>query len=519
LPPGPPRWSPSGLLARWRRRQRPNVRIDTGYPAWLRAERSGPQAKGGPLISVLMPVRDTPADLLSAALASVRRQTYPNWELCVVDDASAALQVALVLGRQADPRIRIRRLAVNSGIAAATNAALDDARGAFVALLDHDDELAPHALARVAAEIASHPEAELIFSDEDKLVGGDRAQPYFKPGWNPDLMLGQNLVSHLGVYSRARLIALGGLRAGFEGSQDHDLALRVAEACGEAGIRHIPDMLYHWRQQPDSFSASHAGQAGQAGRRAVADRLPPGAEVLPAPGLPHWHRIVHPLPTPSPPVCLVVAGGGPAPPDTEYPAVGVATPGEAARGVVVLLAAGLRAPAPGWLRELASQARRPGIGAVGGRIDGADGRIRQSGLILDPARIGVTLRPGSDADDPGYVGHFRLARTVSAVSADCLAVRGDLFAELGGLDAACGPYADIDLCLRLAQRGLRCVWTPHAVLRYTIPPKRPADPAAARLMRARWGASLARDPYLNPNLAVRAGKLVLLHAPPRTLPT
>ena len=139
-------------------------------------------------------------------------------------------------------------------------------------------------------------------------------------------MLGQNLVSHLGVYSRARLVALGGLRAGFEGSQDHDLALRMARACGSAAIRHIPEVLYHWRQLPTSFSASHAAEAGQAGRRAVADYLPPDAAVRPAPGLPHWHRIVHPLPSPAPLVTLLVDGGRAAPRDAEYPQIEIAPP-------------------------------------------------------------------------------------------------------------------------------------------------------------------------------------------------
>ena len=467
----------------------------------------------GPLISVLMPVHNTPLPILAAALGSVRAQTYADWELCIADDASSGqpLRDWLASAAATEPRISVVRLAVNGGIAAATNAALERARGDFIALLDHDDVLAPHALARVAAEIGAHPDAELIFSDEDKIDAGRRCCPYFKPGWNPDLMRAQNMVSHLGVYRRARMLALGGLRAGFEGSQDYDLALRVAAVCGNARIRHIPEMLYHWRQSPGSFSASQAARASEAARRAIQASLPASARVCPDPVLPQWSRVVYPVPKAAPRVSILVAGEGAAPADPFYPEVerhrgAVAeTPGD----VVLLLAPGLVSAVDGWLRELVSQALRPEIGAAGGRLDGPDGRIAQSGLVLDPVHVARTLRPRSDADDPGYVGQFRLARTVSALSRDCLAVRADVFRALGGLDAACGPYADLDFCLRLAAQGLRCVWTPHARLRYTALPRVVRDRAAAGLMRARWAAILARDPYFNPNLQVRGGSLRL----------
>ncbi len=475
-----------------------------------------------------MPVFDTPPDLLAQAIASVRRQTYRCWELCIADDASPAPHGQALRAQAAeDRRIRTTRLPANAGIAAATNAALAMAQGAFVALLDHDDELAPHALARVAAEIAAFPDAELIFSDEDKRVGGRRCAPYFKPGWNADLMLGQNLVSHLGVYRRARLLDLGGLRAGFEGSQDYDLALRVADACGPSRIRHIPEILYHWRQLPGSFSATRAEPARQAARQAIAERQDETASVQPDPVLPQWNRVVHGLPDPPPLVSIIAGGEGPVATDPSYDAVEVlrgdpARAAAAARGeVLLLLSPGLRPAGAGWLREMVSQAWRPGVGAVGGRLDRPDGRILQSGLVLDPARIATTLRPRSDLDDPGYVGNFRLARTVSAVSRDCLAIRRALYLSAGGLDPRCGPYADVDLCLRLAVGGLRCVWTPYARLGYIVTHPVRADRHAARLMRARWGNVLARDPYLNPNLVVRHGNLALRvrpGGPPRMHP-
>ena len=472
----------------------------------------------GPLVSVLLPVCETPQRLLCQAIASVTGQTYRDWELCVADDASQAPHVGTVLGRNADPRVRIVRLPERSGIAACTNAALQLARGDFVALLDHDDALAPHALSRVATELAQHPDAELVFSDEDKIVDGRRCCPYFKPGWDPELMAGQNIVSHLGVYDRKRLLSIGGLRAGFEGSQDYDLALRFAAASGDSRIRHIPDVLYHWRQWPTSFSRTQAGRSADAARNALSDARP-GASVQPDPVLPQWTRIVHPLPDPTPLVSIIVPDGAAAPVDADYATVERVrgTAGEAAErsngAVLLFLAPGLRGGAPGWLRELASQALRPEVGAVGGRLDRPDGRIAQAGFVLDQERIAQTLSPRSDRDDPGYFGQFRLPRSVSALSGDCLAIRRALFFDVGGFDPACGPYADVDLCLRLATRGLRCVWTPHARLGYARLPRAVRDVEAARLMRARWGAVLASDPYLNPNLMVRRGNLVLRKRP------
>ncbi len=512
-----------GLLDALARRRRSGMRVEAAYPGWASAPC---QAIDGPLISVLMPVFDPPAAALSAAIGSVRHQTYRHWQLCIADDASSGPEVASIIARQAaaDPRICTVRLDRNRGIAPATNAALGLSAGEIVALLDHDDELAPHALARLAAEAAAHPAAEMFFSDEDQLAQGRHQAPYFKPGWNPDLMLGQNVVNHLAGYRRERLLALGGWREGFEGSQDYELALRFAGSCGAAAIRHIPGILYHWRQLPGSFSAADPARAGAAARRALAEHLP-GTKIEAELLYPGWSRVSFPVPDPEPLVSIVGDTGRPPPADPHYTTTETVASADTARGAVLLmLAPGLQPFGPGWLRELVSHALRPEIGAAGGRLDRPDGRILQSGLVLDPDRIAQTVSPRSDPDDPGYFGQFRLPRTVSALSLDCLAIRRDLFMACGGFDAACGPYADVDLCLRLASRGLRCVWTPHARLRYQRLPARTSrrvarDAVAAHLMRERWGAVLARDPYFNPNLAIRNGNLALARrqaAPTRT---
>jgi glycosyltransferase involved in cell wall biosynthesis len=231
-----------------------------------------------PLISVLMPVYNPDPVHLAAALDSVLGQIYPHWELCIADDASTDPAVQRMLADYAgrDRRIRLVTRPVNGHISAASNSALELATGEFTALLDHDDLLPAHALYRVAAELGHHGETDLIYSDEDKVDDdGRRHEPHFKSDWNPELFLSQNMISHLGVYRTELMRRAGGFRLGFEGSQDWDLALRVAELGTPARIRHIPHILYHWRvyRTSGSFSTDHAAKAAEAGRRAVAEHL------------------------------------------------------------------------------------------------------------------------------------------------------------------------------------------------------------------------------------------------------
>jgi len=208
-----------------------------------------------PLLSVLMPVYNSDERWLRAAIRSVQNQIYSNWELCIADDHSSDPRVATVLREIAssDRRLKLHFRAVNGHISAASNSALSLASGEFIVLLDHDDVLPLHALAAVVHELNRHPDADIVYSDEDRLdQRGRRYDPYFKPDWNPELFLGQNLISHLGVYRTALVRQVGGFREGLEGSQDYDMALRVIEQSHPDRIRHIPLVLYHWRAIPGS---------------------------------------------------------------------------------------------------------------------------------------------------------------------------------------------------------------------------------------------------------------------------
>lgn len=283
--------------------------MEAGYGQWLSrvaapqlaalADRAREQCKsGGPLVSVVMPVYRPRAGHLLAAVESVIAQSYRHWQLCIYDDGSLCPELTALLQRlqQRDARIVVSGAGENRGIAAATNAALELAAGDWVALMDQDDLLAADALLLVAGAARSRADAGLIYTDSDRLnEDGQRTAPLFKPDWNYDLLLAVNYLNHLTVYRRDHLQAVGGLREGLEGSQDYDLALRVVSRLAPDAIVHVPAILYHWRQHPDSTSARRLGEAVQAGRRAVREHLAAAgseAQVKPNPEALIYNRIL-----------------------------------------------------------------------------------------------------------------------------------------------------------------------------------------------------------------------------------
>ena len=296
----------------------------TAYENWINVyDRHTPESLGAlavnagslarqPLISVVVPVYNTPEKLLARAIESVTAQAYPRWELCIADDASTEPHVRPLLERYAaaDPRIKVVFREQNGHISAASNSALALATGEWIALLDHDDELAPHALYEVAAMLNACPETDLVYSDEDKIdPDGHRHNPYCKPDFLPDLFTGQNYISHLTVYRAALVRELGGFRLGYEGSQDWDLALRYIERTKPERIRHIPKVLYHWRAVAGStaFRPGEKTYYVEAARKALSEhfaRCGEPVEILLVAGG-HW-RVKHLLPSPAPFVSLIV---------------------------------------------------------------------------------------------------------------------------------------------------------------------------------------------------------------------
>ena len=553
------------------------VSIEEAYPTWIsQHDRLDAAAnrrilsriadfRSPPLISVIMPVFNPDPAHLSAAIRSVEQQLYPHWQLCIADDASTNPAVTGVLRDAAarDPRIKIAWRQRNGHISAASNSALSIAQGSFVALLDHDDVLSLRALYEVAARIVERPDIDIIYSEEDHIdAAGRRSHPYFKPGWNPDLLMGHNLISHLGVYRRALVERVGGFRAGFEGSQDYDLALRVVAETHADRIVHIPHVLYHWRQDQNdrTFSQASHDRCVSNARRAIQEFVSnrdEGAIAAPAPAIPTWTRVIYPVPDAAPLVSVIVRADGDADSmthcldaladSTDYAGIEVlvtgqddggggltgdvkarlrsgnwrfvnqpryvetvnAAAGSASGSLILLLDADVEAAGAGWMRELVSHAIRREVGAVGAKLLDPDGMICHAGLTVAAELIAQHQFPGRQRFDPGYFGHLQLVRNVTAVSAACLMLRRETFLRVGGLDEnpAMAPFSHVDLCLKLLDQGYLNVWTPFAELTCggladTSAAERSRSRRAASIIRRRWGHRLSADRHWNPNLSL-----------------
>ncbi|MEQ9333688.1 glycosyltransferase [Thalassobaculum sp.] len=522
-----------------------------------------------PVITVVVPVCDPPPGILEAAIASVERQSYPHWRLRIADDASndPAVRAVLAAAAERDPRTLVTWRPARGHISAATNSALATAEGEWVAFLDHDDMLHPHALHHVAAEIVADPAVDLVFSDEDKIdETGSRFGPHFKPDFDPDRVLAQNYVCHLAVYRRALVDRVGGLRVGLEGSQDHDLLLRVMENSSVERVRHLPRALYHWRAIAGSTALTMEAKpyAVAATRRAVAEHLARRHPDVRLVETDRWYRIVRPLPDPPPlasvivatrdrlellrrcvdgvlhatdyPVCeVILLDNGSERPETLAwlreiagdPRVRVLSrPGPfnfsalmndgaaAARGdVLVFLNNDVEPCDPGWLDELVRQACRPEVGAVGAKLLYPDRTVQHGGVVLAGDYVARHVDVGRPDADDGYLGRSAIVQTMSAVTGACLAIRRDVFEAVGGFDAErlTVDYSDMDLCLRAGAAGYRTLWTPFARLLHHESATRGPYMTAAKLarweaetavMRARWGDLLDRDPWYNPNLSI-----------------
>ena len=523
-----------------------------------------------PLISLVLPVYRTPEAWLRRCLDSVLQQAYPHWELCIADDASPGPEVGAILREYAarDSRIKVAMRTVNGHISAASNSALELATGQFIGLLDHDDELRPHALLEMAEAIAADRDLALLYSDEDKIdADGRRFQPYFKPDWNPDLLLSQNYICHFTVLRTELVRAAGGFRVGFEGSQDHDLILRCAERLPARRIRHVPKILYHWRAIPGSTAMQRDSKdyAAVAGMRAVTDHLQRQQCPASVEELPHGHyRVRWAIPTPAPKVSIIIPTRDRAGllrkcvesvlartdyPDFElvivdnqsveaetlayfdqlrgrgrvsilrhdapfnYSAINNRAVAQCDGALLCLLNNDIEVISGGWLTEMAGHALRPEVGAVGAMLYYPDRSIQHAGVILGIQGVANHAYIGRPAGYPGHGARALVAQDLSAVTGACLVVRRELYERVGGLDEALSvAFNDVDFCLRLRQAGYRNVWTPFAELCHHESASRGSDDTPEKnrrfagevaLMQQRWGDELQRDPAYNPNLTLQ----------------
>ncbi|QVL47856.1 MAG: glycosyltransferase family 2 protein [Thiocapsa sp.] len=523
----------------------------------------------GALISVIVPVYETPEIWLRRCIESVIHQAYPRWELCLADDASSAPHVRPLLDAyvQRDARIKVVHRVARGHIVAASNSALALAGGDFVAFLDHDDELPAHALLELAEAIRSHPSAALLYSDEDKIDEvGQRFEPYFKPDWNPDLERSQHYICHLTAVRADLVRAVGGLRSGFEGSQDHDLVLRCTERLQPHQIVHIPKILYHWRAIAGS-TALHAdakGYAQLAGAKAVSEHLARIGATAAVSLLPHGHyRVRWSLPRSVPRVSLIIptrdnralleACVSSILSRTTYPSYEILIIDNQSRcaetlayldtlahherirvlkfdkpfnysainnwavsqshsEIIGLVNDDIEVITADWLEEMATQACRPEIGAVGAMLYYPDGRIQHAGVILGLLGVANHAFAGMPKGYVGHGGRTHVVQNLSAVTGACLVVRRAVFEQVGGLDERLAvAYNDIDFCLRVREAGYLNLWTPFAELYHHESASRGTDNSSEKLMRfrgevaimeARWGPMLQRDPAYNPNLTL-----------------
>lgn len=509
-------------------------------------------------LSLLVPIYRTPLDYLTEMVGSVLAQTDPMWQLILLDDGSGDPELTAAMTDLAggDPRIVLAALSANSGIVAATAAALELAAGEFVGLLDHDDLLAPTAVERVRSRIAADARIDVLYTDEDQLhPDGQYRAAFAKPEFSPERLRGQRYLGHLTVYRRTLIDQIGGVRSGFDGSQDYDLALRATEQART--IAHLPEVLYHWRIHP--LSVSHGADNGPvfaAARRALTEhlhrvgidgtveqvhpvgvyrirrRLPAsplvsiiiptrrshsfirGAErslvvhavrsVIELTSYPNY-EIVLMADTDTPPAVLDQLGelAGSRLRVVDYPGpfnfADKINRGamHAAGDLLMLLNDDVEVVSADWIETMVGLSLKSDVGMVGAKLLYEDGTIQHIGHLYQGTDA-AHLASGAPADWPGMQADLLVEREVSGVTAACALLPRSAFEEVGGMSTQFPiNFNDVDLSMKLTQAGYRILITPHAVLYHFESKSRAAavTESEVRVLRRRWDRRLDSDPY------------------------
>ncbi|MBL1229653.1 glycosyltransferase family 2 protein [Enterococcus sp. BWB1-3] len=503
----------NGLLNTYRRVRIEQQKTNDKYLEWIEKNEQPLQQtaelKNQVLISVVIPVYNVEVRWLDKCIQSIKDQTYTNWELCIADDASTNKELldALAAYEKSDSRIKVVFRKENGHICKATNSALEIAEGEFVALLDNDDELAPNALYEVAALLNEHPELNLIYTDEDKIdESGTRSDPAFKPQWSPDLLMGTNYISHLGVYRRSIIEEIGGLREGFEGAQDYDLVLRFTEKTAPETIAHIPKVLYHWRMLDTSTAANQGSKnyaflAGQKAlqealnRRGIAGSVESGA----ANGL---YRVTYDIPekemvsiiiptrngykdlkrcvdsivekTEYPNFEIIVADNGSDEAQMEelyshyetmlgdrftklsidipfnFSKINNLAAKEAKGKYLLFLNNDTKVINMNWLTNMVSLAQFDHVGTVGAKLYYENNTIQHAGVIVGLGGVAGHGHHTYPKGDFGYFGKLVVNTDYLAVTAACVMIKKTDFDQLNGFDEEfVVAYNDVDLCIRV----------------------------------------------------------------------
>ncbi len=522
-----------------------------------------------PLISIIVPVFNTPRKFLVTMIQSVIEQTYSNWELCVADGNSKGYYVRELLESYSseDNRIKVIFLDRNKGIAGNSNAALSQATGDFVALLDHDDLLPVNALFEIVKRINEIPETDFIYTDED-MISEDakkRFNPHFKPDWSPDTLRSYNYITHLSVFKKELIGEIGGLREGFDGSQDYDLILRASEKAKR--IEHVPKVLYHWRVSANSVAGNTNAKpyAYEAAKKALKEHLarvglrgdmqdgyylgfyrvqgriersPLVSIVIPTRDnvemLKTCMESVMRLTT-YPSYEIVLIDNGSESPETfryydtlreagrvrllkysepfNYAAINNYAVKEAKGDYLLFLNNDTEVISTDWIEQMLMYSLRKDVGAVGAKLYYPDGSIQHAGLILGIGGVAGHSHKCFSRESVGYFNRLTIVQNLSAVTAACMMVRRDVFDEAGGFDESFShAFNDVDLCMKVREKGYLVVFTPYAELYHHESKTRGYEDTAEKqerfkreieLFRQKWGHILEQgDPYYNPNLTL-----------------
>ncbi len=538
----------------------------TEYQQWFDRHRVTPEALVAmraeaktfayqPCISIITPVFNTPLPWLEEAISSVIAQAYEKWELILIDDGSTDADLAKFLPTVAarDSRIVVTQAPKRGGISAASNRGLELATGDWVGFLDHDDVLEPDAIYQHIKWLQNHRDADLLYSDEDKLTAEGLDSPIFKPDWSPDFFLSCNYICHFTILRRTLLDEIGGFRSEFDGAQDYDLFFRVWERT--SSIHHIPRVLYHWRRsdtstadnirrKPKSLETgrlaveSHLQRAGDVGHVAVDWRThaysvkrdlrePKKISII----IPVRDRIellarcldsLTSRTTYEPYEIVVVDNDSQTVEARDYlanfkhrllryagpfnfSAINNFAVQETDSPWLLFLNNDTEIFDGAWLTTMAEHIQRPEVGAVGPRLLYPDDTVQHAGIVLGVGGIAEHAFRGFPAEAPGVCRQLQATRNYSAVTGACLLTRRDVFDEVGGFDEERLPVAfnDVDLCLKMRRAGYLIVSTPFAKLYHheSASRRRSIEPMETKVMQERWADVLADDPYYNPNLS------------------
>lgn len=522
--------------------------------------------KKKPSFSVVTPVFNPKIDDLKAAIESVESQLYQNWELWLADaSTNQAVKDFLKQKSHENKKIKVKFLQENISIAANTNQALKLASAEFIVFLDHDDLLAPFALFEVAKEINKNPEVELIYSDEDKINSRGRFQPHFKPDWSPELLTSFNYITHIVVVSSKLLKQIGGLREGYNGAQDYELLLRLTEQTDK--IAHISKILYHWRvgrfSTASDISAKSYAQA--AGQRALEDKfkrlnIPVQIEETKYPclyrvryRLKEQAKISIIIPTKDKVETLkkcvdsikekstyknyeiLIIDNNSIEDETKlylktiekertkvlqynkefnFSAINNFASKSATGKYLVFLNNDTEIITPDWLESLLEQAQRDEVGAVGAKLYYPNKTIQHAGVVLGLGQgFAGHVSVGLPKEATGYYARLVAIQNYLAVTAACLMIRKEVFAEVGGFDENLKlAFNDVDLCLKIFQKGYRIVWIPYAELYHYESATRGYDKTDEQKLKfqqettyclRKWSKVFSEgDPYFNPNLSL-----------------